>query len=84
MSRTYLQRGDPTTAYRRALGRRIRQRMADLDLTQERLGEMVGVSHVSVSDWTNPLILAMPQANLIGPLAKALRCDMVWLITGRG
>lgn len=64
------------------LGRRIRAARTAARLTQEMLGERVGVSNVSVSDWETDK--SPPELRNLIKAAVELGVRFEWLATGRG
>lgn len=61
---------------------RISIRRKELGLNQSDLARAVGVSRASVSQWEKGET-SIKGENLL-PLAKALKCDPNWLLTGQG
>ncbi|EOC0699972.1 helix-turn-helix domain-containing protein [Salmonella enterica subsp. enterica serovar Kokomlemle] len=68
------------TADTSTIGARIRQLRKERMLTHAELAESVGVQPTLVTIWENNTI--EPRANHIIPLANALKCDPMWLLTG--
>lgn len=61
---------------------RVKERMKELKLSAVELAASVGVSKGAVSHWTSGSNLATGQK--LVALAKALRCNENWLMTGKG
>lgn len=61
---------------------RIRQRRKELKLTQQALAEMAGVNRVTVTGWEKDDY--QPNGANLQSLAKALQCDPLWLVSGKG
>lgn len=59
--------------------KRVAARRKELDLTQNQLAELSGLKQPDISKIELGRILSTTQ---IVPLAKALRCDPSWLLTG--
>lgn len=81
--RKYLSPSHPSYRWRRAFSGRILARMRDLDYSTRKLASLMGVSPAAASDWVNPKIMAEPELMRLVRLAQVLRCDLVWLLTGR-
>ena len=64
----------------KTIGQRIRARREALKMTQRELSAATGYSHAIVSQWENDL--SKPKNTLL--VAKALRTNMEWLLTGEG
>ena len=64
----------------KTIGQRIRARREALKMTQRELSAATGYSHGIVSQWENDL--SKPKNTLL--VAKALRTNMEWLLTGEG
>jgi phage repressor protein C with HTH and peptisase S24 domain len=60
---------------------RIRIRRKTLGLTQEQIGNMVGVTIATVQSWEKN---AWPNTRYLIPLAEALKCSPEWLLKGGG
>lgn len=54
------------------------------DLNQPDVARRMGVTKATVSDWLNAEILAQPEMHRIPRLARVLRCDLGWLVSGVG
>ena len=63
-----------------SIGQRIRQARHSANLQQHHIASATGVSVQSVSLWENDLTI--PTCDKIIPLANALKCDPLWLLTG--
>lgn len=62
---------------------RIRKRRKELKLTQDQVAEYVGINRVSVSNWeTDGKNGTSPKGENLLSLAKILRCEPQWLISG--
>ena len=61
---------------------KILLRRREIGLTQTELAKAVGVSRVSVSHWETGE--TTPKGVYVPLLAKALKCDVNWLLTGQG
>ena len=70
-----------TLSYMATLASRIRQRMADLDITQDELAKKVGHTQPAISKILNGKTLEPKRINLI---AIVLDTSVEWLMTGRG
>ena len=62
------------------IGKFISQKRREVNLTQEQLGEKLGVSHKSVSKWETGK--CMPDYSVIEPLCQALRISISELLDG--
>jgi transcriptional regulator with XRE-family HTH domain len=62
------------------VGERIKQARKGVKLTQAQLASELGIEHMTVSRWERGL--HDPAANMVPALAKVLRCDANWLLTG--
>ncbi len=62
------------------LGQRIRQRRKELDLSQEKLGELAGLDQTVISKLERGDV---QETARIAELANALDCDALWLATGK-
>lgn len=62
------------------LGTRIRETRKLLSLTQKQIAELVGVTPSCVTQWESGIVY--PNCDKLIPLAKALGCDPLWLISG--
>ncbi len=62
------------------IGRFISQKRREKNLTQEQLGEKLGVSHKSVSKWETGK--CMPDYSVIEPLCQALNISVSELLDG--
>lgn len=65
---------------RKAIGKRIRMRRADLGLTAEALAKMVNVSRVTISAWERGTTV-LSGDNLF-TLSRTIQCSPEWLMTG--
>ena len=80
---TYLS-GGSKLAYMK-LNERIFSRRKELGLSQNDVADAVGVNRVSVSNWeTDGKNGTSPKGRNLLLLAKALKCNPDWLITGEG
>lgn len=61
------------------LGSRIREIRKSRGITQKDIAELVGVTPSCVTQWESGLI--SPNCDKLIPLAKALGCDPLWLIS---
>jgi transcriptional regulator with XRE-family HTH domain len=61
------------------LQERLKQRRQELRLSQEELGDMVGIQKSAVAKYENGR-LQNPGLQLIEKFAAALKCDPVWLM----
>jgi transcriptional regulator with XRE-family HTH domain len=59
---------------------RITSRRKELGLTQQQLGDAVGISGVSVYKWEAGI--NTPKGKNLFSLAEALRCSPTWLLIG--
>lgn len=66
----------------KTLGNRIRERRKELKLTQAALAKAVGVSAASVTLWEKEE--TAPKGENLFSTAKKLRCDVDWLLYGKG
>ena len=64
------------------MGQRIRARREHRDLSQEKLGEAVGVSKGTVSQWEAGTINL--KSKYLQKLSEALDCSLDWIIQGEG
>ncbi len=62
------------------IGKFISQKRREINLTQEQLGEKLGVSHKSVSKWETGKCL--PDYSVIEPLCQALNITIAELLDG--
>lgn len=62
------------------LGQRILTRRKELALTQRAAAKMVGVAHVTISQWERDE--TQPVGTRLFSLAKALSCTPTWLLFG--
>jgi len=62
------------------IGKFIAQKRRELNLTQEQLGEKLGVSHKSISKWETGK--CMPDYSIIEPLCQALGITISELLDG--
>ncbi|WP_440864549.1 helix-turn-helix domain-containing protein [Symbiopectobacterium purcellii] len=62
------------------LGERIRARRKDLNLTQRALGKLVGVAHVTISQWESGD--SEPGGKNLFSLSKYLQCSPTWILFG--
>lgn len=65
-----------------SIGQRIRQARKLVSLQQHHIASATGVTIQAVSLWENDL--TTPACDKIIPLANALKCDPLWLLTGNG
>jgi DNA-binding transcriptional regulator YiaG len=63
-----------------SLSDRLKTRRTELDLSQQRLADVVHVSHVTVYKWENGE--TEPRGKNLFLLSKALRCSPTWLMYG--
>lgn len=61
---------------------RIRQRRKELNLTQQALADLTGVNRVTVTGWEKDDY--QPNGANLQALANALKCDPLWLVSGKG
>lgn len=61
---------------------RIKTRRKDLKLTQLQVANFVGVSKASISQWEKGD--TFPRGENLYSLAKILKCEPEWLLTGKG
>lgn len=64
-----------------SLGKRIKQKRKDLNLTQEELAEKMGVSYQAVSKWENDV--SMPDIAIVATLAAVLDVSLDYLFLGK-
>lgn len=62
------------------LGDRIKSRRKDMKYTQRSLAQVVGVSHVTISQWESGD--STPGGKNLFTLAEALRCTPTWILFG--
>lgn len=66
----------------KSFGQRVKDRREELDITQERLAYLVGITRVGITkielDQTKNA-----RANTLLAIARALHCDPEWLLTGK-
>lgn len=65
---------------RKAIGKRIRMRRADLGLTAEALAKMVNVSRVTISAWERGTTVV--SGDNLFTLSRTIQCSPEWLMTG--
>ncbi|MEZ8095807.1 LexA family protein [Photobacterium swingsii] len=63
------------------LGSRIKERRKQLKQTQKETAKLVGVSHVTISQWESDT--TSPRGKSLYELAKILDCSQDWLLYGR-
>ncbi|ENP8230707.1 MULTISPECIES: helix-turn-helix domain-containing protein [Klebsiella] len=63
-----------------SIGQRIRQARKSANLQQHHIASATGVTIQAVSLWENDLTI--PTCDKIIPIANALKCDPLWLLTG--
>lgn len=61
-------------------GDRLLRRRKELDKSQAALGKLVGVAHVTISQWERNE--TQPAGKRLFALAKALQCSPTWLLFG--
>jgi len=66
-----------------SFGERLRARRRSVNLTQEKLGKMVGLKKATISSLELGTSKKPSAENLL-PLANALKVNPNWLITGKG
>lgn len=64
----------------RAIGSRIAERMAELDINQPDLARRMGVTNQAVSKWVRGE--ALPSGRRLPDLAAQLQCSVAWILTG--
>ena len=62
------------------LGERIKSKRKELNLTQLEMGKLVGVSHVTISQWEHGE--TVPKSRSLNFLCKVLECKHDWLLYG--
>lgn len=60
------------------IGKKIKMRRLELDLTQEQLGEMIGVTKVSICNWEKGI--KFPSTENLIELSKTLNISIDYLI----
>ena len=63
------------------IGKFIAQKRREINLTQEQLGERLGISHKSVSKWETGK--SMPDYSIITPLCQELNISISELLDGK-
>lgn len=63
-----------------SIGKRIKQKRNELNLTQDMLARKIQVSNVAISHWESDE--TKPNANNSYNLSKILKCDLSWLLNG--
>lgn len=63
-----------------SIGQRIRHVRKSTDLKQQHVASATGVTVQAISLWENDQ--SIPTSDKIIPLANALKCDPMWLLTG--
>lgn len=66
-----------------SLGHRIQSSRKAARMTQQELGDRVGVGKSSVSQWESGFVKELSGTNLV-KTAQALGVDPIWLATGKG
>lgn len=66
----------------KTLGVRIRERRKEMKLSQRALASLLGIAHVSVSQWERDE--TAPSGENLMALSKALHCEPAWLFGGQG
>jgi phage repressor protein C with HTH and peptisase S24 domain len=80
---TYIVGASRLSYMKESMSKRIRARRKELKLTQDQVAEYVGINRVSVSNWeTEGKNGTSPKGENLLSLAKILKCDPQWLITG--
>lgn len=64
--------------WRKLFARNLNQKMRNVAMTQDRLAEMIGVTQVTISKYTNGL--AIPNSRNLIKMAKALKCSIHELV----
>lgn len=64
------------------IGKRIEQRRVELGFTHKQLAERVGVDESTEFLWATGK--KVPQSKQMDIIGAALRCSVIWLLTGRG
>lgn len=64
----------------KTIGQRIKKRRAEMNLTQRELAKIVGVAHVTISQWENEQ--TAPKGENLFSLAAALKKTAAWVIKG--
>ncbi|EMJ4788523.1 helix-turn-helix domain-containing protein [Klebsiella oxytoca] len=75
---SHTERNDSNTLL--SIGQRIRQARKSANLQQRHIASATGVTVQATSLWENDLTI--PTCDKIIPLANALKCDPLWLLTG--
>lgn len=65
---------------KKTLGQRVLARRKELKLTQREAAKLVGVAHVTISQWERDE--TQPVGSRLFSLAKALSCTPTWLMFG--
>lgn len=58
---------------------RVKQKRKEMGLTQKQLGELAGLSHVTISKWESG---SEPKAENLHDLARVFECSTDWLLYG--
>ncbi|WP_288445381.1 S24 family peptidase [uncultured Serratia sp.] len=66
----------------KSMGERIREKRKEINLSQYKLSQMVGVNRVTLTGWESDQY--QPNGANLQSLAEALQCDPVWLVSGKG
>ena len=61
------------------MGKRIKQKREELNMTQEELGEKLGVLRQTICKWENGDVQNIKRS-YIAEMAKIFNCDPVWLM----
>lgn len=69
---------------RKMFRQRLSLRMRQLELSQSKLAERLGMKQNTLSDWFNPRISSLPGGMAMVKLPDILRCSGHWLLTGQG
>ena len=64
------------------LGQRVKDKRKELNLTQLEMAKLVGVSHVTISQWEHGE--NTPRGHNLNFLCKILECNPDWLLYGAG
>lgn len=64
--------------WRKLFARNLNRKMRNVAMTQDRLGEMTGISQVTISKYTNGLVT--PNSRNLIKMAKALKCSIHELV----
>jgi len=64
------------------IGKRLKTLRLQLNMTQKKFGELIGVKHAIYNHYENDI--RNPSLKVISSIAKSTNCNTNWLLTGEG